>query len=383
MARFKAKKLLYILPLATAGLLPLRAQEPERDNLVETLQQKLERGEASLIYNDKGHGYLESVLKALNVPEESQVLAFSKSSFQFNLISPKTPRAIYFNDDVSVGAVHGGRVLELIVNDRKGGVAFYTLDTGRNDKPHFRAEGAHCTSCHGMVGGRAVGWMVANVTTTVDGQPQFANPGRPFDFTDHATPFERRWGGWYVTGVTGKMRHRGNVASSLESPYELSPSAGLNVSDLSGRYALSQTLKSSSDIVALMVLEHQTGFINRAAALNIAPTDEDLENLVAYMTFADEAALPDPIRGNSGFAERFAAMGPRDARGRSLREFDLKTKLFRYPLSYMITSDAFDSLKPQLKMRLLARLREELGKTAAGREAIAIAAATKPGLGWP
>ena len=119
MARFKAKKLLYILPLATAGLLPLRAQEPERDNLVETLQQKLERGEASLIYNDKGHGYLESVLKALNVPEESQVLAFSKSSFQFNLISPKTPRAIYFNDDVSVGAVHGGRVLELIVNGRK------------------------------------------------------------------------------------------------------------------------------------------------------------------------------------------------------------------------------------------------------------------------
>ena len=101
-------KALLIALLATAGLLPLRAQEPERDNRIEALQQKLERGEASLTYNDKGHGWLESVLKALNVPEESQVLAFSRSSFQFDLISPKTPRAIYFNDDVSVAAVHGG-----------------------------------------------------------------------------------------------------------------------------------------------------------------------------------------------------------------------------------------------------------------------------------
>jgi hypothetical protein len=378
--------LLYLLPiaaLAAAGLLPLKAQEPDRDNRVEMLRQKLERGEASLTYNDKGFGYLESVLKALEVPEESQVLAFSKSSFQFNLISPKTPRAIYFNDDVSVAAVQGGRVLELIVNDRKGGAAFYTIDTGRTEKPNFRLEGAHCTSCHGMVGGRAIGWMVANITTTVDGQPQFANPGRPFDFTDHSTPFERRWGGWYVTGLTGKMRHRGNVASSLESPYELSPSAGLNITSLSGKYDVSQTLKSSSDIVALMVLEHQTGFINKVGALNVTPTDDDLESLVAYMMFADETELPDPVHGNSGFAGKFAAMGPRDPRGRSLREFDLKTRLFRHPLSYMIYSDAFDSLKPQLKTRLLARLREELGKTSAGREAIAIAAATKPELGWP
>jgi hypothetical protein len=146
---------------------------------------------------------------------------------------------------------------------------------------------------------------------------------------------------------------------------------------------VSQTLKSSSDIVALMVLEHQTGFINKVGALNVTPTDDDLESLVAYMMFADETELPDPVHGNSGFAGKFAAMGPRDPRGRSLREFDLKTRLFRHPLSYMIYSDAFDSLKPQLKTRLLARLREELGKTPAGREAIAIAAATKPELGWP
>ena len=378
----RARAALPLLTIASLGLLPLAAQEPERDNLIETLQQKLDRGEASLTYDDKGHGWLESVLAALKVRQESQVLAFSKSSFQFDLISPKTPRAIYFSDDVSVASVHGGRVLELIVNDRKGGVAFYTLDTGRTDKPHFRQEDAHCLSCHGMVGGRAIGWMVANITTAVNGQPQFADPGRPFDFTDHTTPFERRWGGWYVTGATGRMQHRGNVASSLDSPYELSPTAGLNVTDLSGHYDLSQTLKGSSDIVALMVLEHQTGFINKVAALNIAFSEDRLENLVAYMTFADEAVLPDPIRGNSGFAGTFAGQGPRDVRGRSLRDLDLKTRLFRYPLSYMIGSTAFDSLKPQVKTRLLARLREELQKTPAGREAIAIAAAVKPGLGW-
>ena len=99
------------------------------------------------------------------------------------------------------------------------------------------------------------------------------------------------------------------------------------------------------------------------------------------MTFADEVPLPGPISGDSGFTADFAGRGPRDSQGRSLRSFDLKTRLFRYPLSYMIYSSAFDTLKPDIRDKLYRRLYDALkAKGADGSDAIAIAAATKPGL---
>jgi hypothetical protein len=111
--------------------------------------------------------------------------------------------------------------------------------------------------------------------------------------------------------------------------------------------------------------------------LNADPSDAALDALADYMTFADEVALPVAVRGDSGFAAEFSARGPRDAKGRSLRAFDLKTRLFRYPLSYRISSDAFDALKPQIKQQLWRRLHARLERTAAGRDAIAIVAATR------
>jgi hypothetical protein len=324
---------LLLLPLlAGAALLPLRAPEAP-PNPVERLQQQLEKGEVRIAY-ENGHGYLRGLLKALDVPEESQVLPFTSSSFLGNLINPKQPRAIYFNDDVAVSVAQGGRVVELITNGRNGGPAFYTFATARRGDPGF-------------------------------------------DHTDHATPFENRWGGWYVTGTTGSIRHHGNVTLPMGAS-DLPTDQGLNVSDLSGRFDARQVLQPGSDVVALMTLEHQAGFINRAAALNADYSDGRADDLAAYMTFAGEAALPGPIQGSGGFTARFAATGPRDATGRSLREHDLKTKLFRYPLSYMLYSNAFDALKPQAKARVWQQLRERLRATPEGRTAIAIAAATKP-----
>ena len=72
-------------------------------------------------------------------------------------------------------------------------------------------------------------------------------------------------------------------------------------------------------------------------------------DLVDYLLFVDEAPLKRPVRGTSGFAERFAAAGPRDAQGRSLRDFDLQRRLFKYPCSYMIYSEAFDALPATAK----------------------------------
>jgi len=348
-------------------------------NPVAALEAKLESGQVTLKYADDGHGWLESLLAALKISPESQVLPFTRSSLQFDHINPKAPRAIYFNDDVAVGAVHDGGLIEIIANDRQDGLAFYTLETKKTDKPRLVVEAQRCLSCHGMVNTAAPGWIVANITPMADGTPVFADPAHPFDFTDQTRPFVQRWGGWYVTGSSQGMVHRGNVtAPDISNPYDLPE--GRTLASLSGRFDLKETLRPTSDIVALMTLEHQTGFIDRAAALNVTGSDAALNDLVSYMTYGDEVALPGPVAGDSGFAAEFAARGPRDSQGRSLRDFDLKTRLFRYPLSYMIYSGAFDALKPQIKAKLWRKLYDTLKTRPGGNDAIAIAAATRPGL---
>ncbi|HVW73291.1 MAG TPA: hypothetical protein VHC39_06605 [Rhizomicrobium sp.] len=378
-------RLLLLLPLAVAAIAAAsRADEASvPDNAVEALEARMAKGESKLAYAPDGHGYLASVLAALKVSPQSQVLPFTKSSLQFDRISPATPRAVYFNDDLAVGSVHPGGLIEIIANDRRGGIAFYTLDNNAPGKPpHFQTESARCAVCHGMVNTVTPGWIVANITATADGMPQIINPAHPFDFTDQTRPFEDRWGGWYVTGASQNMHHLGNVTvPDPDKPFEMPADGGRTLASLSGRFDPAHTLQPSSDIVALMTLEHQTGFINRLYALNIQYSDAALDDLVAYMTFADEVPLPGPIRGDSGFAADFASRGPRDDKGRSLRAFDLKTRLFRYPLSYMVYSSAFDTLKPDIREKLYRRLYDALkAKGADGADAIAILAATKPGL---
>ena len=375
------KRLCLLLPLAALFVAAAWADDAPH-NPVEALEARLDKGEVRLIYANDGHGYLTSLLDALNISPESQVLPFTRSSLQFDRINPQAPRAVYFNDEVAVGSVHDGGLIEIIANDRRGGIAFYTLETAKTDRPKLEEEGARCVSCHGIINTAAPGWIVANITATADGTPHFPDPAHPFDFTDQTRPFENRWGGWYVTGQSPGMRHLGNItAPDPAKPFDLPPEGGQTLASLEGRFDLKQTLRPTSDIVALMTLEHQTGFINRAYALNVQYSQHALDDLVAYMTFASEIGLPAPINGNSGFTAMFAARGPRDAKGRSLRDFGLKTRLFRYPLSYMLYSSAFDTIKPDIKARLYRKLYDILRADGEdGAAAIAIAAATKPGL---
>jgi len=376
------RRLLLLLPLSIAAIAGAsRASETSApNNVVEALEAKLAKGEIKFTYASDGHGYLKSVLGALKISPESQVLPFTKSSLQFDRISPDTPRAVYFNDDVAVGSVHPGGLIEILANDRRGGIFFYTLDNNAPGTPRLQEETTRCEVCHGMVNNVTPGWMVANITAAADGMPQIPNPAHPFDFTDQTRPFEDRWGGWYVTGTSENMRHLGNVTTSdAAKPFDLPE--GHTLASLSGRFDPAHTLKQSSDIVALLTLEHQTGFINRLFALNMQYSDAALEDLVAYMTFANEVPLPGQVSGDSGFTADFAKRSPRDSKGRSLRTFDLKTRLFRYPLSYMVYSTAFDTLKPDIRDKLYRRLYDALkAKGADGAEAITILAATKPGL---
>jgi hypothetical protein len=133
-----------------------------------------------------------------------------------------------------------------------------------------------------------------------------------------------------------------------------------------------------SDVVAMLVLAHQTHMTNmiirvgwEARLAEASPSDdasarvrEAAADLVNYLLFVDEAPLAGPVKGSSGFAERFAAAGPRDSKGRSLRDFDLERRLFRYPASYMIYSPAFDALPAAARDAVYERLWEVLS----GRE---------------
>ena len=73
------------------------------------------------------------------------------------------------------------------------------------------------------------------------------------------------------------------------------------------------------------------------------------EPLLEYMLFRDEQPLKGKVTGTSGLAEDFSRQGPRDRKGRSLRELDLRTRLFVYPCSYLIYSRTFDGLPAEMK----------------------------------
>jgi hypothetical protein len=373
---------------------PIRYSTATPRNVVAQLQDRLEKRSAKLQYEPK-HGYLRSVLRALEIPESSQVLVFSKTSLQRERISPRTPRAIYFNDEVMVGFCNRGRVMEISAADEALGTAFYTIDQAPGDKPVIERQTESCLLCHSSSANQGFpGHLVRSLYVDRQGDPQLASGSFR---TDHTSPLAERWGGWYVTGTSGRQKHMGNMICPASGRRQsLDNSDGVNVVDLKDRFNTSLYLAPHSDIVALMVLEHQAGMLNRLARagmetrmalyyqreLNKAlgqPADEPSESaqsrirsvgdeVVDYMLFYNEARLTDRIAGTSSFAADFAARGPRDSKGRSLRGLDLKTRLFRYPCSYLIYSRAFDSLPGAVKTYIYQRLRDILTGRAAGKD---------------
>jgi len=354
---------------------PIDYHNTKAENAVSRLQQHIEDGSIELEF-DEQFGYLLSVLDQLDVPKESQVLVFSKTSFQHRYISPTAPRAVYFNDDTYIGTVQHGDVIELSAADPNLGTVFYTLPQYETKNPEFVRQSHNCLQCHASTLTRGVpGHLVRSVYTDADGFPILKVGSH---LTTQDSPFDERWGGWYVTGIHGASRHLGNViATETQRAANIDMDAGANRTTLDKRVDADQYLTAHSDIVALMVLEHQTGMHNlltradfetRMALHRQAVTDEIFERdpntlsestqriitnigdkLIAYMLYVDEAELEDPVTGTSGFVERFAEQGPKDSEGRSLREFDLKSRMFKYPLSYLIYSPQFDGLPTQMK----------------------------------
>jgi len=341
------------------------ATRPLHDPIAE-LNRKLDEGALQLSF-ESGKGYVRSALDALRVPVESQMMVFSRTSVQRMLIDPQHPRSLFFNDSVVIGWVRQGFV-EAAALDPQQGVHFYTLRQEEAEKPRFQRDD-RCLSCHESLDSLGIpGMLVRSVYTAPDGKAQ-----RRFGefVTDHRSPFIERWGGWYVTGKLGLNRHLGNaMVTDLENPDSMVTPATISMDSVEGKLDTSKYLSPYSDIGALMVFEHQmrmTNLLIRAgwevryathegnARLTTLLRDVGRE-FVDYLFFVDEAPLAGPVRSTSGFAEKFAALGPLDSKGRSLRQLDLTRRTMKYPCSYMIYSEAFDNLPEEAKAVIYARM---------------------------
>ncbi len=368
---------------------------PPHDPVAE-LSRKLEAGMVQLAF-DSGTGYLPSLLEALHVPIQSQMAVFSKTSLQADRVEPANPRTIFFNDTVAVAWMRGG-FIEMAAQDPEQGVIFYTLQQYRQTKPDFLRRD-DCLRCHLSDNTLGVpGIMARSRYTARDGMPKLVLGGFS---TDHRSPMEERWGGWYVTGIAGAAGHMGNAMVEGDEPETVTRETR-RLASLEGEFDTRRYLSPYSDVVALMVFNHQirmTNLITRigweSRAASVGKRDKILQDaaheLVDYLLFVDEAPLTGRIRGTSGFAEKFAAAGPADSRGRSLRQLDLDQRLMRYPCSYMIYTPAFDSLPAEARTAIYQRMWQILSgeeKSAryarlslADRQAIVeILRATKPGL---
>ncbi|MGI9473305.1 MAG: hypothetical protein ACR2NZ_17315, partial [Rubripirellula sp.] len=337
------------------------------------------------VNRDPSYGYLVGLLDALSIPVSSQALVYSKTSLQRHRISPENPRAIYFNDDVYVAWTPDADLIEIASTDSRLGSVFYTVD--QQQEPTREVEITRrvhrCLFCHGSTDtGRVPGLLMQSVFTDADGHRAF-----PSDSIEPKAngPILGRWGGWYVTGTHGSQRHLGNLtteSSEVVLPDRLE--ASTNVNDLSRYFDVTRYLSPHSDLVALLVLQHQVSLHNLFTSANhqtllklydggnnvsdehtdaealVDETrifmDQIAEEIVDGLLMVDQTCWSDSMSGSSDFAREFASRGPFDSKGRSLRELDLDRCLFRYPCSYLIYSDAFDGLPVSVLQRVYARL---------------------------
>ncbi len=337
------------------GVAPINYDDETTSDPVAALGKKLQAGRLEFKF-DKSHGYLQSLLRALEIPVESQVLVFSKTSVNRRHISPKTPRAIYFNDQTYVGWTPGSNALEISTVDPQKGAIFYTLRQTIDEPPRF-ARAKNCLTCHVTTNSLQVpGHLARSFFTDDRGEPLH---GR--SLINHDSPLKDRWGGWYVTGSHGEQPHMGNViGADAARGFGENPLLHGNAAELSSYFEVRAYLAPHRDIVALMVLDHQTYLQNLLTRLNYetrlerTPTVEDF--LLRYLFFIDEPPLTEEVIGEGGFTEAFEFVGPQDSHGRSLRQFDLQTRLFKYRLSYQIYTPAFRQLPATAKASLYQRI---------------------------
>jgi hypothetical protein len=348
------------------------------DDAVIRLNRRLVSGETRLDLRTP-RDTLRTLLEALDVDVDSQIVVYSRTGVQAAFTGPRTPRAFYFNDTTVVGWIQGAPLIELASLDPRQGLMFYTGPQQPEAGDGFERTFT-CLSCHVSLNTLDVpGAIARSVFTSPIGTALFRYGSL---IVDHRTPFAERWGGWYVTAERAPTRHRGNVlASEAQDPESLISPQTATLRTLADRIDTTAYLSPHSDLAALMVFDHQMHGMNLLTRVGwearVAEHDgrfdvskgllkDAIDELTDYLLFVDEPALDTPVKGTSGFAARFSSLGPRDAKGRSLRELDLQTRLTRFPCSYLVYSPAFEALPARVKAAVYARLWTVLADAAPG-----------------
>ncbi|HVK59605.1 MAG TPA: hypothetical protein VM735_12550, partial [Candidatus Kapabacteria bacterium] len=324
------------------------------------LQKEINAGKVVLDRSSE-KAFVTSLLRALEIPASSQMLVFSTTSLQLSLITPANPRALYFNEDTYLGFIPGGKV-ELVSIDPELGGIFYIMDIPRGGNSALTIDRSRrCMNCHS---GSETGYVPGlTIKSVVPGTRGGSIESFRTDVTGHEIPLSERFGGWYLTGATGFTNWAnaiGRMAQGELSKELLTPGE---------RFSWSKYLVESSDLLPQMIHEHQAGFVNRAAqaayieriyrhqqqgkemtANQTAEIERSAEELVKYILFSNEAALPPGgIKGDQAFKQDFLSNRNEASNGTSLRDFELNERIFRFRCSYMVYSEQFATLPKGVK----------------------------------
>lgn len=346
---------------------------------VARLNQEILAGRQTLV-PDARTGYLVPVLKALDIPVESQLLVFSKTGLQRAHTGPTNPRALYYNGSVVVGYIPGAAALEIAAHDPQQGVIFYTVEQAASPGTARFSRRTNCLTCHISTSTLEVpGFIDRSNMVGADGEVM---PALGSHTVNHRTPHTERWGGWFVTGNAtappyGPLGHLGNLTVT---PHPTSGPVILSdrvlVEWLNRPKAHDPYLASESDLAALMTFDHQMHGLNlitrlnwdgRIAAAESRPVVTDaavrqrVQELADYLLFAGEASLAFEVTPRPGFAEALARRAPVDRRGRSLAQLDLTRRLLKYSCSYLVYDDAFRALPDEVRHAVYRRMFAILG----------------------
>lgn len=314
---------------------------------------------------------LASLLRALDIPDSSQLLVYSATSIQSERINPRNPRGLYFNEDTFVGYVPGGR-LEVASLDPEAGMVFYIFDRLTTAAVPRFVRSDRCMNCHADTPSfRRPGLVVHSVAVTWDGSSQETYR---YDEMGHTVPLDVRFGGWHLTGGHGLARTHANLIG------DLTPNGLVTEPNPPGKnFDLRRYPRPTSDILVHLVHEHQVGFVNRVVqSVYLArenPTVEQLDafadDFTAYILFDREAPLPaGGVRGDPDFVRDFRARDP--ARGPSLRDFDLRERIFKHRASFMVETPVWSLVPDPIRTRVLARLDRALAPAGPASEKFGI-----------
>ena len=367
-------------PLAFADL-----QAPEHDYWNRTprdpftlIKDDLEQGRLPLDESSE-KAYLVSLLKALEIPVETQMLVYSTTSLQLSLISPRSPRALYFNDDIYLGYVPGGKI-EIVSIDPELGAIFYIFDIPSGGARPVAERSRRCMNCHSDEETREVPGIV--IKSVIPGPTGGSLESYRGGLSGHDIPLSDRFGGWHVTGEGSLDKHWGNLTGRFTPQ-------GIVTTPLppGERFDWSTFPVETSDLLAHLLHEHQAGFVNRVVESHYrlrtalakgkgkllesdrSDMERQVEELTRSLLFADEAPLPEGgLTGDPGLKEAFLAAAKKSSEGASLRDFDLKTRLFQNRCSYMIHTALFQSLPDGFRRRVYQRMDRALAASPADPE---------------